>query len=502
MAIILRRQLTDAEQDQVLSIHGRKCFATGHDIPEDEAVHFDHIKAFADRGQTEIDNIAPMCEQHNKGKGRLPLYDYRVQLQMQQFFGGRDDLTLRDELRFMHENRHITTFGNGVYVRTGDARIELEIDSQRYDFELFRCPITQWDYFYATLPISALDSDDDTPRDFGLQPRYLIFDKVFGLFRHFQRFTVLQPSICRLHNGRILVFDGQHKIAALLWSGRRDFECKVYLEPDPEQLNQTNIAAHDQFAQTRFFSSILVAKLGAQFGKQFEDYKHSDRHVHKSENGFLEYLAERENLTPGEVRARFRDFLYKMILENEQNKTRAYVSQGNRRTAEKPLTIDMLTKSLFQNLLYREPVSHGMLSEEYKRESEIANVVAVLNFLHAYALRQWNPHASPEDPRQISLGRLFGSKSMMAWSMIFRDALCAKLELQDADDRAMPLYRDASPRELAKIESVVQRLVAWKLWDSPPKSEIDRILAANKSEVKNFFRQKGLTTGYLMGAAE
>ena len=72
MAITLRRQLGDDEKQVVLEKHGRVCFATGHPIADDENVQFDHIKAFSSNGATEIDNIAPMCETHNKKKGRLP----------------------------------------------------------------------------------------------------------------------------------------------------------------------------------------------------------------------------------------------------------------------------------------------------------------------------------------------------------------------------------------------------------------------------------------------
>ncbi|HEX9603847.1 MAG TPA: hypothetical protein VF973_08860 [Myxococcales bacterium] len=127
------------------------------------------------------------------------------------------------------------------------------------------------------MPISALDSDDDHDDTIGLQPRYLIFDKVFELYRHFQRHPVLLPSIGRVRNNKIVLFDGQHKIAGLLWTGRRDFECKVYLTPDLRLLNQTNISAHDKFAQTRFYSSIMVGKLGTEFGKDFESYKNLAR---------------------------------------------------------------------------------------------------------------------------------------------------------------------------------------------------------------------------------
>ena len=178
---------------------------------------------------------------------------------------------------------------------------------------------------------------------------YLISDKVFGLFRHFQLHPVLQPSLGRLVNNRIRLFDGQHKIAALLWNGRQVFECKVYLNPDIRLLNQTNIAAHDTYAQTRFFSSIMVLKLGGQFGADFETYKNlEDGHV-KSEAGFTEYLLGKEagTLTWGQLKTRFRSYLYNAVLENPDNKLARFVSAGNRSTAEKPLTIDMLSKSLF-----------------------------------------------------------------------------------------------------------------------------------------------------------
>ena len=59
---------------------------------------------------------------------------------------------------------------------------------------LYPCPITTWHYFYATLDVSLLDSDDEADDSIGLQPRYLIKDKVFSLFIHFQRHPVLQNT--------------------------------------------------------------------------------------------------------------------------------------------------------------------------------------------------------------------------------------------------------------------------------------------------------------------
>jgi hypothetical protein len=63
MAITLKRQLSENEKDQIIGTYGRVCFATGHDISADEPLHFDRIHAFAECGTTELNNIAPMCEQ-------------------------------------------------------------------------------------------------------------------------------------------------------------------------------------------------------------------------------------------------------------------------------------------------------------------------------------------------------------------------------------------------------------------------------------------------------
>ena len=105
MAITLKRQLTPEEKNIILQRHGRICFATGHAIPEEESLHYDHIKAFALGGQSELDNIAPMCEFHNKAKGMLPLEDFRIRLQLLEFFGTGDRLTLKNLLQFMKDQR-------------------------------------------------------------------------------------------------------------------------------------------------------------------------------------------------------------------------------------------------------------------------------------------------------------------------------------------------------------------------------------------------------------
>lgn len=502
MAIILQRQITDDEKAQIINRYGRICYATGHIILDKDELHFDHIRAFVMDGASEIDNIAPMCQTHNLQKGRLPLEDFRIKLRLDAFFKQGQALTLKHELQHFKENNIISSFGETVYHKINDSEIELEFLNRKEKFKLYICPTTKWQYFYANIPVNAINSDDDEDGNIGLQPRYLLQDKVFDLYRHFQNNTVLQPSLARLHQNKILVFDGQHKIAAMLWGERKEFELKIYIDPDPKALNKTNIAAHDKFAQTRFFSSIMIAKLGSQFGKQFEDYKNNENEEKKTEEGFVKYIRITEQLTNADVNKRFTSFLYNAVLDESTNKLARLVSKGNRSSVDYPLTTDMLNKSLFTNFLYRYPTDDDLTSTGYKRDKEIINVINLCNIISEEIMHKWDATKTENDLTQNKLNRMFRSKSIMAWSELFRDAVAAKLDITDQDERTLIFYREISDDNFEKVRKVFRRLVGWSIWDTPVNSDIDRVLADNKSEVKKFFREKGLTTGFLLGASE
>ncbi|MCH9705808.1 MAG: HNH endonuclease [Proteobacteria bacterium] len=502
MAVTLARQISAEEKEIILNRFERKCYATGHDLPEGSEIHFDHIKAFSNKGASELDNIAPMCREHNLKKGTLSLHDFKIKLELEKFFNKGQALTLKDELKYFKDEGRISEYGKLCYFDIIDNnKVQIETDDKKTVHELFTCPVTNYKYFHTLISINSINSDDDEDGEIGLQPRYLIFEKVFNLYRHFQKNPVLQPSIARLHKNQILVFDGQHKIAALLWNERKEVELKIYIEPDAQLLNNTNIAAHDKFAQTRFFSSVMVSKLGSQFGKKFEEYKDKEDGIKKSECGFIQYLKYEEELTQGEASKKFTSFLSHMVIDNEQNKISKFISKGNRSSDAHPLTVDMLNKSIFSNFLYRKPLNDDMLSEQYKRENEINNVIELCNILYDEALYKWDPDKNYKNELHINLSRMFRSKSIMAWAEILRDGIIATLRIRDSEEQKVLFYRELTSQQFEDIRITVRRLVEWSLWSSPPDSAIDRVLADNKGEVKKFMGSNGLTASYLLGAS-
>ena len=207
-------------------------------------------------------------------------------------------------------------------------------------------------------------------------------------------------------------------------------------------------------------------------------------------------------MTNADLNKRFRSYLFNSVLHHDGNLLSELVSPTNRSTADRPLTIDMLSKSIFACFLHRHPVEDDMASPSYKREHEIDNVSDLMNMLHQAGLASWNSKVGVNDESQRSLLRLYRSKSIMAWTELVRDAIFGKLEIVDAEERERPFYRKLSDVDRARIRGVIDRLYSWPMWSSPLDSEIDRTLADKKSAVKKWFKDKGLTTGYLMGAPE
>jgi len=314
-----------------------------------------------------------------------------------------------------------------------------------------------------------------------------------------------EKEIILKRHGRVCFANG-HQIPSedkVHFDHIRAFALDGQSEPDLRILNQANISAHDKFAQTRFFSSVLILKLGNQFGKDFDEYKNKEDIEKKTESGFLQFLEDKDvSLTRAERNKRFRSYLYKSILEDESNKLKSFISTSNRSSNEQPLTVDMLSKSILSCFLYTDPLSDDMFSDKYRRESEFKNVIALMNMLYELALHSWNPKATSNDQAQIRLNRIFSSKSIMAWSELFRDAVCAKLEIHESDEKEKPFYRDFTDSDFGKIKSCLSRLLNWQMWSAPKDTEIDTAIAGSKSNLKEWFKNKGLTTGFIMGAPE
>ena len=193
-------------------------------------------------------------KEFNREKGKMPLETYKEYFNLKRLYEEKDNkVKLQDILAFKNINRE------SFHINLNDEQINIiGNNNQNYSYKLFYDPKLEIQYFYAQLPISWLKNDDEQ----GLQPRVIDFKRLNQLHKHFQSFPQLAPSIARLVNNDIKLFDGQHKLAAQILNNNMFIDIKVYISPKDEikakniyeKLLKTNLEAHSKLAQVSFQS--------------------------------------------------------------------------------------------------------------------------------------------------------------------------------------------------------------------------------------------------------
>jgi hypothetical protein len=312
MPAVSKRQISDDEKSAVLARQGLKCFIDGHPIESPTDVQYDHIHPYADGGLSDVGNIGVICRKHNHEKGTMLLGEYRDRLELRRFFEGAKNRKLDDLL----ENRlGGQGFGQPLPAEFDGGRVTLFFASGPVTMPVARDHATRESYFYATVPIAHVQNDTE------LQPRSLEPDRLWELYRHLLTHTQLAPAVCRLVDGRLLLFDGQHKAAAQVWAGRREVDCKVYVDPDVRQLAETNLAAHDKLRQMPFYTGTLLQKFATMAGEDWEEFLKTT--AAKTEANFVDFLRAR-GLTKAEAVKRIRSMIYQDILDHPENRLREY----------------------------------------------------------------------------------------------------------------------------------------------------------------------------------
>ncbi len=485
------REPTEEEKKIIIAQHTRdgkvRCYVNDHPIENEEDIEFHHIKPFSEEGKTEISNLAPVCKEHHRRIRILSITEFRTRLEMEEFLKSPEPRRLDDVLKKKIGDEK---FGKGLTYEISDRTIKLFLEdrSDPIVLPLYICPSTIYKYFYITLPVKYIQNDTE------LQPRPIEMKRLWELYRHMLTHTQLSPAICRLKDNKILLFDGQHKSAAQIWCGRKEIECKVYIEPEVRILKETNLTAHDKLRQMQFFTSVLISKWADLFKEEWGEYLETKGI--KSEKGFVEFL-ERKGKKKSEALNMTCSNIYDSILDDKENKIVDYIAERNR-TRKNPLTIHSIKQTIFKQFITLPPLDVDIEQSDELREFERKNVIKLLNILAEETLDgKWDP--TRNDSSHKVAERAYAAGSLKAWSRMLRAVTSAVLKLYDEDERGKIFLRKISEDDWDLIRGRITRLFEHKLWaDLSP--EIDSNLRVNNERhVKEFFENKGLKVDWILG---
>ncbi len=481
-----KRQISEAEKQIVLQAQGNRCFVDGAPFENEAEIEFDHVNPFAEGGQSEIANIGAVCRKHNRDKSTLSLSEYRDRLALKRFFEGAKKRKLDD---LLDSRLGAKGYGQPLKVEIAGDKATLYLESGPQETPLATCPATGERYFFTALPVSLLRNDTE------LQPRPLEVERVWELYKHLRSHTQLAPAVCRLVDGHVLLFDGQHKGAAQVWAGRTALDCKVYVDPELRRLKETNLSAHDRLRQMPFYTSTLLEKYADMASEDWETFLLSSGP--KTEAAFIDFMRIRANLTAAEAGKRVRSLIYRDILEHKQNRFRDFIEEENR-GRKNPITLGRLEKTFFAEFIASPPLHDEFESEAYHRDEEREHVVRLLNLVVDHALAdRWAPERN--DGEHQKAARLFSAGSLRAWVPFLRDAIAPSLQLYTDDERGRVFYRELDEKDWQVVERLLRRLLSHKLWmDADP--ALGDLRYDNGQRAKQILRDAGLTPGWILGA--
>jgi hypothetical protein len=492
----IHREPNEAEKKTINQQHTKegkvRCFVNAHPIEDEQGMDYHHIKPFSFGGATELENLAPVCSDHHKRIGTMSILEFRARLEMEEFFDSPDPRRLDHILALRQGSK-----GYGKSLKTeivphqNEIKIFFDERAEPVVLPFSTCQATGHNYFYIVLPIQYIKND------YEVQPRPLEMKRLWELYRHLYTHTQLSPAICRLVNGEIILFDGQHKSAAQIWAGRKEIECKVYIDPDVKRIKDTNLTAHDKLRQMPFFTSVLINKWADLFKEEWLEYMEGKGT--KSETGFVTFLVERGK-SRAEALNMLRSNIYDTILDDSGNKMSAYIAERNR-TRKNPLTVYGLSITVFRNFVTPPPLDIDFELSDELRELERKNVLSLMNILTDETLDgKWNPTSRDNWHRWTE--RIYMAGSLKAWTGMLRDVTAQVLGLYDRKERTTIFLREIQEDKWQVIRNRIRRMfLEHKVWTDPSQEVDNNLRVNNETQVRDFLVNKGLTVNWILGGS-
>jgi ABC-type cobalt transport system substrate-binding protein len=476
-----------------------RCFISGDVIGDSDEVEYDHIQPWSKDGDTSVANIRITLKGLNRRKGDQTLYDVRDNLRLERLFEAKqNDIRLQDIFKMKD------VVGRSIHANVNGATIKVDDGQAALEFPLFHDAVLGVPYFYGRIPVPWIENDDQE----GLQPRVIDFKRLIAIRDHLKTHPQLAPSIGRLLGGRLKLFDGQHKLAAQVLNNQSEVDIKVYVSPPEAEASKqlfdslmiTNLDAHSKLKQIPFYTSTMLARLSVIHREYLDEFiVQRDPETH-TEMNFISFLTANKALSQQEAKEILRGAIRNSALG--ASTLQAHIAKASK-DASFPITVDLLSKTIFRSTLFLEPSSARFNSEQDHRSAETENFGVVADLLvQETGLRNWvaNTKGKSLTNEQLKARRIWHKGSVLTWSPYLKSILIFALHIITTAERDAMLYRPAiTDKEKEIIRVCLKRLFSHPMWDDP-EGEIDSLLvSAQKQDV--LFDRKGLTEKYVVSGA-
>lgn len=334
-------------REKLMAIQHNTCFICG--LPIDTDLHntnIDHIRPLANGGKDDLQNFAITHEACNKSKQDADLEVARALCKLDQILGKAKDANEVPSLKHVLKEKGGSKYSfkytvDGEVLKysfdeLGDVKIR--------ESEIFTDELSGEKSAFIKVPIEYLYHDEI------INPRG-INSSISLLIKEFHKPNPqLHLCLAVIKDGKISIFDGQHKTVAQIMLGIREIVLRLFIEPDIDRLTETNTIAGSKLRQIAFDKSIMRQLHDTLYAERIRKYQadHTlqDDDYSFSENAIAEYFKGER----GSIKTYIINSQKNGITRSENNRLQAYISfEGRGNTL--PLSYSTFEKTLLSTFV-------------------------------------------------------------------------------------------------------------------------------------------------------
>lgn len=343
-------------------IQNHKCFICEEEIDlEIQTTNIDHIHPLVTGGKDEESNFGITHEHCNKSKQDSDLVVAKKIAKLEKIINDAESKRESPSLKHV-----LNSNGGGKY----PFKYKLEGDTLVYSFdelgdttirktEIFVDELSKEQTAYIGVPIEYLFHDDS------LNPRGLN-NSVNLLIKEFYKSNPqLQIALARIDDGKIKLFDGQHKTVAQIMLGAEKIVLRLFINPDVDRLMETNLNAGKKLRQIAFDKSIVRQLHDTLYAERIRKYQ-ADHSLAEDDYGFSEQqLIEHFKGERGNVKTYIINSQKNVVTHDQENKLQSYINFEGRGFSL-PLSYSTFEKTLLATFINSKTVLSSPIN--YKAE--------------------------------------------------------------------------------------------------------------------------------------
>lgn len=365
------------------TIQSKSCFICNEEIDLDlQPTNIDHIVPLANRGKDAEENFAVTHESCNKSKQDSDLKIARILHKLKKI----QDITFQSEGKSASLKHVLTSFGGSKYDfphKIEDGKLSYSFsefgNNDIYKSTIFTDNLSKIKTCFVEMPIEYIHHDEL------INPRG-INSSISKLIKEFAKENPqLHMCLARIDNGKIKVFDGQHKAVAQILLGTKKILLRVFIDSDVDVLTETNTNAGSVLRQIAFDKSIMRQLNNTLYLEKIKQYQ--NEHQLKSDDfSFSEQkIVDYFKGDNANIKKYIIDNLKHSITEAPENKLKDFLDREGK-AKDLPISYSAFDKTFLtffvdNKKILSTPINFKSDEGMNPRELEISQIIKLLNIL-------------------------------------------------------------------------------------------------------------------------